>query len=47
LAPSRVVFFLMAPDVAWLLVGLGVAAGLVAVVRVWSAVARLRTRPLD
>lgn len=47
LAPSRVVFFLMAPDVAWLLAGLGVAAGLVAVVRVWSAVAWLRTRPLD
>ncbi|HEX2143303.1 MAG TPA: serine hydrolase domain-containing protein [Glycomyces sp.] len=42
LAPSRTAFFLLAPDVAWLLVGLGVAALLLAAARVWHGAVRLR-----
>jgi CubicO group peptidase (beta-lactamase class C family) len=47
LAPSRVVFFLMAPDVGWLLVALGVSGVLVGVVRLWSGVVRLRADRLS
>ena len=42
LAPSRTVFFLFAPDVAWLLAVLGAAAVLVAAARIWHGLARLR-----
>ncbi|MFC3494789.1 serine hydrolase domain-containing protein [Glycomyces rhizosphaerae] len=42
LAPSRVLFFLLAPDVAWLLVVLGAVGSVLAVSRVWLAWVRLR-----
>lgn len=42
LAPSRALYFLLAPDVAWLLVGLGAAALLLAAARVWLGLVRLR-----
>lgn len=42
LAPSRALFFLLAPDVAWLLVALGVVGSVLAVSRVWLAWVRLR-----
>jgi CubicO group peptidase (beta-lactamase class C family) len=42
LAPSRALFFLLAPDVGWLLVGLGAAAVLLAAARVWVGLVRLR-----
>lgn len=42
LAPSRGLFFLLAPDVAWLLTVLGAAAVLVAAARIWYGCARLR-----
>jgi CubicO group peptidase (beta-lactamase class C family) len=44
LAPSRVLFFLLAPDVAWLLVVLGVVGWVLAVSRVWLGWVRLRRR---
>ncbi|MDN3242771.1 serine hydrolase domain-containing protein [Glycomyces tritici] len=46
LAPSRVLFFLLAPDVAWLLTVLGVVGVIVAVCRVWLGWVRWRGRPV-
>ncbi|MCD0442815.1 beta-lactamase family protein [Glycomyces sp. A-F 0318] len=42
MAPSWAAYVGIAPDVAWLLVALGVAGLLLAAVRIWSAVVRLR-----
>jgi CubicO group peptidase (beta-lactamase class C family) len=47
LAPSRSLFFLLAPDVAWLLTVLGVAAPLVAAARIWHGLMRLGRKPGD
>ncbi|MCC3763185.1 beta-lactamase family protein [Glycomyces sp. TRM65418] len=45
LAPSRAVFFLFAPDAAWLLAVLGTLGLLVAAVRLWHGLIRLRRLP--
>jgi uncharacterized MnhB-related membrane protein len=45
LAPSRAAFFLLAPDVAWLLALLGAVALAAAAARVWLGLLRLRRGP--